>query len=172
MVFRCFVGCLVWALATVLSQPLCAAEIQPFSGKDGVVEIIAIYGELLPGDEKTFANIALQTQSSLVILNSQGGSLSAALGIGKAIRVKGFRTYVPDHGVCASACGLIWLAGTAKALSTTARVGFHAAYREEYGVKSVTSSGNALVGAYLNSLGCRTLPCLISRWRLLTGFFG
>ena len=38
-------------------------------------------------------------------------------------------------------------------MSNSARVGFHAAYTEDSGQKVATSSGNALVGAYLSQLG-------------------
>ena len=75
------------------------------------------------------------------------------LEIGKAIRLKGFTTYVPDQTRCASACALAWLGGRARLMSRSASVGFHAAYTEQRGVKSVASAGNALVGAYLAYLG-------------------
>jgi hypothetical protein len=38
-------------------------------------------------------------------------------------------------------------------MSNTARIGFHGAYQERNGEKVTTSSGNALVGAYLSQLG-------------------
>lgn len=57
---------------------------------------------------------------------------------------------------CASACALAWLGGTKRFMSRSSRVGFHAAYRETSGVTTESGMGNALVGAYLNSLGLPT----------------
>jgi hypothetical protein len=115
--------------------------------------VILVSGRIVQGDSQRFANTALATNDALVVLLSEGGALMESLNIGRAIRIKGFTTYVPDHAECASACALIWLAGVKHVMSSTARVGFHAAYIDESGVKAVTSSGNALVGSYLNTLG-------------------
>jgi hypothetical protein len=46
---------------------------------------------------------------ALVILNSEGGALYAGLNIGITILNKRFNTYAPE--ICASVCGMIWLAG-------------------------------------------------------------
>ncbi len=122
-----------------------AADIKHFG--DGVM---LISGDIVPGDSSKFINIALQLDKGVVVLMSGGGSLSDGLEIGKAIHMKGFATYVPAGRVCASVCGLIWLAGTPRCMSARARIGFHAAYFTDSG--QVASGGNALVGSYLSKL--------------------
>ena len=86
-------------------------------------------------------------------LSSLGGNVQAALAIGEAVRREGLGTEVPARGVCASACGLVWLAGTPRAMGQDAHVGLHAAYLRRNGVSVETGAANALIGAYLGRLG-------------------
>jgi hypothetical protein len=130
-----------------------AAEISVERDPSGDFVFITIEGELVAGDEKKFAQLALQNDMAIVVLNSPGGSTLAGVEIGKAIRLKGFFTYVPAETVCASACGYIWLAGVQRYMEESSKVGFHASFIQENGVNRETGVGNALVGAYLNSLG-------------------
>ena len=115
----------------------------------GTLTVIAVEGDLAPGDDKRFVDIALTADSAAVVLNSMGGSTLAGIEIGKAIRLKHFPTYVPDDLVCASACALAWLGGAPRMMSEHSQIGFHAT--SVNGV--VSGAGNALVGAYLNQLG-------------------
>jgi peptidoglycan hydrolase-like protein with peptidoglycan-binding domain len=117
--------------------------------------LVTIRGELEFGDEDTFAEKVLRLKEAVVIFNSPGGNLVAGLEIGRAIRLKGFDTFVPDGMVCASACGLAWLGGKTLLAGPRAQIGFHAAWAMEGGQKRETGPGNALVGAYLHSLGLR-----------------
>ena len=119
----------------------------------GGVKIITVIGELQSGDDKQFTNIAVQAKGAVVVFNSPGGSVPAAIQIGKAIRLKGFATLVPDGSLCASACALAWLGGTSRYMTLSAKVGFHAAYINNSGEKQVSSVANALIGSYLNGLG-------------------
>lgn len=59
------------------------------------------------------------------------------------------------NSVCASGCALIWLAGSPRCMSSSAQIGFHAAYlmNAPSGLPEVSSSANAVIGAYLNALG-------------------
>lgn len=116
-------------------------------------DLIFVEGELAFRDEQKFANLALNSSNAIVIFRSPGGNMLAGIEIGKAIRLKGFSTYVPDSLQCASACALAWLGGRKRLMSETARVGFHAAYTDERGSPIASSVGNALLGAYLNQLG-------------------
>jgi peptidoglycan hydrolase-like protein with peptidoglycan-binding domain len=105
------------------------------------------------GDEDTFAEKVLRLKEAVVIFDSNGGNLIAGLEIGRGIRLKGFDTFVPDNMLCASACALAWLGGKEKLAGPEARIAFHAAWKLEDGKKVETGPGNALVGAYLHSLG-------------------
>ena len=129
-----------------------AADISAIN-RDGVARGILVVGAIISGDRQKFANIALTTDRAVVILHSEGGNIREAFEIGRAIRLKGFATYVVANDVCASACALIWLSGTPRQMSANAKIGFHAAYLDNDGTKEVSSSGNAVVGSYLNSLG-------------------
>jgi hypothetical protein len=90
------------------------------------------------------------TKRVYVSLDSPGGEVVEALNIGTIIRKMNFDTIVRGGKTCASACGLIWLAGRERWVSEEAFIGFHAVY---YGEGNVSSAGNALVGAYLRDLG-------------------
>ena len=73
--------------------------------------------------------------------------------MGKAIRLLGFTTSVSNGETCASACALAWLGGSQRHLTQDSRVGFHAAYLEKDGRTVESGVANALVGAYVTSLG-------------------
>ena len=112
---------------------------------------ISIDGAIRPGDSDKFDAIAERvTGPTVVLLGSPGGIVGDGLDIGLTIREKGFGTAVPDETVCASVCGLIWLAGKPRFLTEGSKIGFHAASRSN-GEES--GQGNALVGAYLAKLG-------------------
>jgi len=142
---------LPFCLLAPITSP--AAEFSKAASGDGGPDTILVVGQLSPGDERQFINAALNSENAVVIFQSPGGNLLAGIEIGKAIRLKGFSTVVPDGVQCASACALAWLGGRRRFLSDTARVGFHAAYIKAEGQAAVSSAGNALVGAYLNQLG-------------------
>lgn len=139
-----------------LCQPAGAAEFKKSSTKAGRPDFIEVVGDLALGDEKKFVDVAISSADAVVVFHSRGGNLFAGMEIGRAIRLKGFSTLVPDKMLCASACALAWLGGRVRLMSDTGRVGFHAAYTDENGEANVSSAGNAIVGAYLNQLGLPT----------------
>jgi hypothetical protein len=141
------------ASANLISTECSAAEFKKNPLPDGRGAVIAVVGDLDVGDEKKFVDLALSTEAALVVFESPGGNLIAGIEIGKAIHLKGFGTLVPDGVQCASACALAWLGGRIRFMGETGRIGFHAAYTDRDGQASVSASGNALVGAYLNQLG-------------------
>jgi len=149
---RIFYSIAMLCCAVALSRPINAAEIVAVK-REGVTHGIIISGKILPGDRQKFADLALSTDKAVVILSSEGGNVWDALEIGRAIRIKGFPTYVMSDHVCASACALIWLAGIPRKMSAAAKIGFHAVYKDIAGTAEVSSSGNAIVGSYLHSLG-------------------
>src|SRR5262249_54402571 len=116
---------------------------------------LEIVGDIAPGDDLKFVlerrKIPLPYRDALnVYLKGRGGNLEAGLNIGKMIAGFEMGTFVEEY--CASVCALMWLAGGSnRAVWDTAHIGFHAAYYGENG--TVTPEGNALVGAYLHSLG-------------------
>ena len=148
---------LILALATFVQSPLAnSAEILIDRTSD--IAIITITGELQPGDHLRFIKTVLPVERGIVVLGSEGGNLLAGIEIGKAIRLKDLATYVPDDILCASACALAWLGGTQRFMAANAKIGFHAAFRIQNGSPTESGLGNALVGAYLNSLGLSQGP--------------
>jgi len=98
----------------------------------------------------------LRLSEALVLLSSAGGNAHAAMEIGKAIRLMGFPTVILAEIRCASACALAWLGGQPRFMASTAKVGFHAVFTRQGERLKESAPGNALVGAYLNSLGLPT----------------
>lgn len=145
---------LAWTLLALLglSSVAQAAEIDVFDGGEGW-KIITIAGEISDGDDARFKNIAIATDQAIVMLESPGGRLTVGMEIGKTISIKGFVTAVPDGSICASACGLIWLAGKSRAMEAGSYIGFHAPHIMNGTKADVSSAGAGLVGAYLKQLG-------------------
>ena len=119
----------------------------------GKADIIEVRGDLVVGDERKFIDVVISSATAVVVFHSPGGDLLAGIEIGKAIRLKGFSTLVPETMECSSACALAWLGGRLRYMSDQSRLGFHAAYTKREGQQNVSAAGNALVGAYLNQLG-------------------
>jgi hypothetical protein len=71
------------------------------------------------------ATLAASPNVTLVRLKSHGGRLIGADRIFRQIQARGLNTYAA--GQCASACGLIFLAGKERIAEPTALIGFHAA---------------------------------------------
>lgn len=128
-----------------------AAEIEAVTLEDGS-SIIFFIGDIEPGDADNFRRIAATSKSTAVILESSGGSTIEAIEIGKVVRVLDLATLVLNDSQCNSACALIWLAGTPRTLSRSAKIGFHASYTDQMGLKMESGVGNALVGRYLTQL--------------------
>ena len=143
------------AIAAVLASaaPCGAAEIRPVPSPSGGA-VVALDGIIEAGDDaKLSAALATTPRPRSVRLSSLGGNVQAALALGEAVRREGLETDVPARGVCASACGLVWLAGAPRAMGEDAHVGLHAAYLRRNGVSVETGAANALIGAYLGRLG-------------------
>lgn len=114
--------------------------------------IVRLEGPIEQGDYEKFARALVGLQGTKVLLSSPGGLAQEGLQIGRLVHDSGLETAVAKDAICASACGFIWLAGKRKAIEDGGRVGFHAVYLSGEQM-SVSSSGNALVGAYLSKLG-------------------
>jgi hypothetical protein len=143
-----------WTVSQLDSSMAAVIEIDTRPDKSGEpFSVITVEGKLDFGDEKKFIDTALRASRAVVLFNSVGGNTYAGIEIGKAIRLKGFGTFVPNEFVCASACALAWLGGIPRMMSEGSHVGFHATYVTEDGELAVSAPGNAAVGAYLAQLG-------------------
>lgn len=110
-------------------------------------------GDIEEGDGEKLNHLLEQNAIAAIAFKSDGGDLEAGLMMGRTIHAKGLTTIVTGKDGCYSACALAWVGGTHRLLGKKAEVGFHAAYYENGSETQVSSSGNALVGAYLNQLG-------------------
>lgn len=128
-----------------------AADITAIKLDDGSVALL-LTGDVKPGDGAKFRSEASKYHDGYVLLESDGGSLAEALDIGETIRLKGYGTAVVNDSKCNSACALIWLAGSPRALARSGRVGFHAAYTDSSGTAQESGVANAMVGRYLTLL--------------------
>ena len=143
LVLAAFCVCLNSKAAEITAIPLD----QPGQGA------ITIDGDLTPEDRENFLIKIAPFSGGMVVLNSRGGAAYAGIEIGKAIRMRGFTTWVPSGSFCASACAMAWLGGTRRLMGKNALIGFHSVYRLDNGRPVEASSGNALYGAYLSQLG-------------------
>lgn len=146
-----YCGALLTIFSLTVTAEVQAASISVIPDTTLDITLIAVEGELALGDEKQFARIAIQHPKAVVMFNSPGGNLLAGIEIGKAIRMKGYWTYVPSGLTCASACALTWLGGVERYMERNSKIGFHAAYNSENG--QMSGSANAIVGSYLTQLG-------------------
>jgi hypothetical protein len=110
---------------------------------------IGITGAIEEADVVRFQELSAARNHALVLLEkSAGGKMAAAIEIGEMIRAKGYYTIVKDY--CASACALIWLAGSKRFMIPSAHIGLHQAYNV---TGQADGMGNAILGAYLTRLG-------------------
>ena len=130
-----------------------AAEISIEPNATPSSALIGIDGTLVPEDIEQFRTKVVGIKNATVLFRGDGGSVLAAIRLGRYIRLKNWSTHVPADTTCASACALAWLGGTRRLASPTARIGFHAAHAIKGGQVTETGLGNAMVGAYLNELG-------------------
>ncbi len=141
------------AACLAASAPAGAAEVRSESAGSRSGTLV-LSGIIEAGDDaKVTAALAREPRPTTLVLSSLGGNVQAALAIGTLVRRDGLRTAVATRAVCASACGLVWLAGTSRTLGQDGHVGLHAAYLRRNGVSVETGAANALIGAYLARLG-------------------
>lgn len=129
-----------------------SAEIKNMAKPDEEIAMILIDGEIVVGDDKKFKALAALYEKAYVILMSPGGAIVPALEIGKAVKLRDYRTLVGKEP-CMSACALIWLSGGKRIIDAGGLVGFHAAYVDENGTPVTSSTANAIIGAYIANLG-------------------
>jgi hypothetical protein len=143
------------AFSTACVSYACGAEIAVFPSvtRDPGFAIVGIKGELDFSDREDFLSKIAAYPRGLVLLNSPGGNAYAGIAIGRAIRMKGYSTYIPGGAMCASACASIWIGGRKRLMGSKALVGFHASYLVKNGAAVESGSGNAVFGAYLSEIG-------------------
>jgi hypothetical protein len=139
-------------IAPAITTPAASAEITRRPQANGP-DVIIIDGEIEPGDDKKFIEIARDVTQASVVLNSKGGYNETAIIIGRFIRLRNYETRVNNGAVCNSACTLVWLAGTFRHLDRYARLGFHSAATGRSPPSERHERGNAAIAACMASMG-------------------
>ena len=130
-----------------------AAVIVPAVFADGR-PAISISGPIETGDTARFdAAMRATPRPVAVVLSSPGGGAGTAIEIGDRIRAARMAVLVPPGSDCASACALIWLAGSPRLMASTARVGFHVPQFDTKAEDTTSLTLSALIGAYETRLG-------------------
>jgi hypothetical protein len=120
------------ALLILFNAPLVSgAEIERHVTADETVAI-SIAGEIVEGDAEALRLEIQRAQSanfsiSEIQLNSIGGSLYEGTSLARVVCAASLNTSVAKRNICASACFLIFAAGSTKSVQNGARVGVHAA---------------------------------------------
>jgi membrane-bound ClpP family serine protease len=138
---------LLTALLLIAALPCYAAQIEVYKGKPEL-PVIGIYGDIEVADADQFQELSSTLNNAAVLLRSSGGKMIAGIRIGEIIKARGYTTVVKDY--CASSCALIWLAGSKRFMTPTARIGLHQAYNV---TGQADGMGNAVLGSYLTRLG-------------------
>ncbi|MGY4288790.1 hypothetical protein ACVWXO_008010 [Bradyrhizobium sp. LM2.7] len=131
----------------LFSRVVHSAEVKVGVGKSGQATIW-ITGEIVPGDAEKFSQSVRQANDSgkfvaNVRLDSPGGNLLEGVKIADAIRFGKTSTNVGKTAVCASACFLMFAAGSTKNAGYGAQVGVHGASGENG--EETAASGAATV---------------------------
>ncbi|MET4181719.1 hypothetical protein ABIB94_003820 [Bradyrhizobium sp. JR7.2] len=142
-----------------------AAEIKVGVGKSGQATVW-ITGEIIPGDADKFSQSVRQANDSgkfvaNVRLDSPGGNLLEGVKIADAIRYGKTSTNVGKTAVCASACFLMFAAGSTKNASYGAQIGVHGASGENG--EETASSGAATVSMAKIAKELGVPPAIIGR---------
>src|SRR5262249_4724682 len=138
------------ALTTRVEAADMSGEMKGFSG----LPTIWFTGNIEKGDFEKFVKWlkavpgGAKQWGGLVAIESPGGLIMEALAIGELIRKLNWG--VVTFETCASACALIWVAGSKRGAFADSHIGFHSAYDAKTG--EVSGGSNALVGAYLSKL--------------------
>jgi hypothetical protein len=117
--------------SAVVAKPAICAEIKATPGKDARV-VISIVGEIVPGDADAFIDLVKKANAAgrfvaNVRLNSPGGNLLEGVRLADTIKTAKIATNVGQSAMCASACFLVFAAGSEKNASYGAQIGVHGA---------------------------------------------
>ena len=131
----------LYALA-IASASAASISVEPLG--DDRMALVIIDGELQYGDEAQFRLQIAPYKGGVVVLSGPGGNLHAGMEIGRIIRLRQFKTLVPNDTGCASACALAWLGGSSPHMGRNAFVALHAAWSSKDG--QTPASGNGTNG--------------------------
>ncbi len=98
----------------------------PVPGEAGSAALL-LQGRIVEGDAARLRRALAEGGFGALVLNSPGGSVLEARDMARLIQGLRVPVVVPDRGVCASACFLLFAAGRDKVAEPGAMVGVHSA---------------------------------------------
>lgn len=102
--------CFVLAGMVICTSPAQSLEYESFE-VDGT-PYLEVKGEFLPGEDiSRFVRAQQKNDARIVVFNSPGGNVSAAMQIGRTIRLLGLDAFQIRQMECASACALAFVGG-------------------------------------------------------------
>ena len=145
------------AAAALLATPTAAATFDHFTNEEGH-EIVTLSGPIVPGDWNQLVAIERQTNARGVLvtalrLDSPGGNLLEGVQLAKAMYEGKIATVVVRGAACASACFIVFAAGTEKYASYGSRVGVHGASFQNGGETVDAPEGTVAMAKLVKSLG-------------------
>ena len=104
-----------------------AEDFAPFYTAPDVPKALVLNGDIDPRTPLAFKRaLDANPQIDVLILNSPGGSVQAALLVAEEVHDRKLITFVPPSGTCASACAFIFFAGEGRLAA--GRLGVHQIY--------------------------------------------
>lgn len=139
---------LIFCVILVVTANTVTANTMSFSFKKGVVEcsscgLIVANGKITLNTPKKFRTFLgkqglSNNKKYTVVLNSNGGSLSGGLRLGRIIRSHGMNTHIASlrkekdrnkgllvSGICASSCAFVFLGGDNRSMHSDSKFGLH-----------------------------------------------
>ena len=121
---------------------------------------VLITGPIIEGDaahfDQSLASVRQQYPDHhlrAIALDSPGGLVGEAAKMATRIRNLGLVTVVPDDATCASACSVLFAAGSIKVASPTARLGVHGAANLNGEQDTMASAATTRIAQALGLLG-------------------
>jgi hypothetical protein len=121
----------VFVAALIVCCPSWAANITSSPSTAGKT-VVVLQGDISDGDTETLKQIIKSSNDaghlvSGIRLNSNGGSLAEGVKLANIVRYGKIMTVVQNGATCASACFVVFAAGSEKFANYTAQIGVHGA---------------------------------------------
>ncbi len=115
-------------MLVLASRTPCAMTVQlvPIPGETRS-QALLLQGHIVDGDVARLRRALGQGGFAAIVLNSPGGSVVEARDMARLIRNLNVPVVVPQRAVCASACFLLFAAGSDKVVEPGAMIGVHSA---------------------------------------------
>lgn len=154
-------GLLTACYALIFASVVNSAELLPKGAKEGGI-VISLRGEIKTGDDAQLEaslekakNLGLRVNS--IELDSPGGLVFTSTSMAKLVRSNKLNTVVADGATCASACFMIFAAGSVRFAGTKARIGVHSAVNPGVGENDGAKSTTIDMARFLSELGVPSL---------------